>query len=306
MTTASKVALAVTVALLVVDPTFAQKARPKPKTKPTPAMIFAVLNDGKLIEPVAAIESGKIIRADTGPNDDKASTNFVNRYYSAKTSYSLIFGGKAAGSSTVIKSNAGTECGGNSAEITTKSGATQLKGLVMALATNAKIAKPGSGVRRRPTAEERTEIEALVRAELKNQGTSDAALKNLRYHNLTALDVDNDGIAEFVGSYWVAPTKDERRTLFFIAEKGSDGKYSLTHHDYESIKPDNVMSENINDLDTGILHELLLDVFDYDNDGTSEIFTISKAFEGNNYYAYKKQDGKWTQVLENYVYRCAY
>jgi hypothetical protein len=284
---------------------FAQKPRPKPKAVTSP-MIFAILNDGKLIEPVAAVENGKLVPADTGPSDDKASKTFVDMYYSPKKVYSIIFGGKANGTATIVKSNIGTECGGNSADVLSKPATGSLKGLVMALATNAKLEKPGSGLRRRPTPEERTEIESLVRAEFAKEGTSAAAMKMLRYHNLTALDLNNDGVAEFVGSYWVAPTKDERRILFFIAEKGADDKYAVVHQDYKSIKPDHVMSGDVKDLDTGIGHELLLDVFDYDGDGTSEIFTIAKAFEGNNYFVYRKTDGKWARALENYVYRCAY
>ena len=66
------------------------------------------------------------------------------------------------------------------------------------------------------------------------------------------------------------------------------------------------MSGDIKDLDTGILHELLLDVFDIEGDGVSEIFTIGQAFEGNNYYAYRKEGTTWKRIFETYVYRCAY
>jgi hypothetical protein len=76
--------------------------------------------------------------------------------------------------------------------------------------------------------------------------------------------------------------------------------------DHSVVGPDDVMSGDVKDLDTGVGHELLLDVLDFDNDGVREIFTIGQAFEGNNYYVYKRVDGKWSKVYETYDYRCAY
>ena len=66
------------------------------------------------------------------------------------------------------------------------------------------------------------------------------------------------------------------------------------------------MNEDIKTLDSGMLHELLIDMFDFDGDGTGEIFTMIQSFEGSNFNAYKKVDGKWTQVLETYNYHCAF
>lgn len=276
--------------------TLAQKTRPRPAPLQGP-IIFAVLNDGKLVEPIAFVKAGKLVAREE---------QLLSMYYKPKRSYTLIFGGKADGSSIISKSNVGSECGGSSADVISRPATAALKGLVMALATNAKITKPGSGLRRRPTAEERTEIEALVRSEFTRQKTSASQLKNLRYHNLTGLDLDSDGTVEFVGSYWLAPSDSERRTLFFIAERKPDGKYAFSHRDYSEVKPEDVMSGDVKDLDTGVGHELLLDIFDYDNDGVSEIFTLVQAFEGNNYHVYERENGKWVKALETYVYRCAY
>ncbi|MGH7784557.1 MAG: hypothetical protein ACREO5_12035, partial [Candidatus Binatia bacterium] len=97
-----------------------------------------------------------------------------------------------------------------------------------------------------------------------------------------------------------------RGLLFFIAEKGSNGKYAFNYSDYQSVTPDKVMSGNMKDLDDGIYQTLLLDTFDYDGDGTAEIFTIGKAFEGNNYSVFKRTGGKWTKALDAYDYRCGY
>ncbi len=131
------------------------------------------------------------------------------------------------------------------------------------------------------------------------------SLKKLRYYNLTALDVD-DGEAEMVGSFWVESSAKERNLLFFIAEKDSGGDYKLDYSEYEKVTPDDLMSGDLKDLDVGIGSELLLDALEYNGDTTAEIFTINKAFEGNNFYVYSRQDGKWARMFEGYNYHCAY
>jgi hypothetical protein len=178
--------------------------------------------------------------------------------------------------------------------------------MVMGLATNAAVSKSASGVRRLPTAAERAEIESLVRAEFTKQGVSPNAVKNLKYHNLTALDIDNDGKAELVGTFWAENSANERNLLFFIADKGTTGKYNFGHSEYGKVTPNDVMSGELKDLDEGVGHELLLDIFEYNGDTTAEIFTVSRAFEGNNFTVYSRKDGKWAKVFEGYNYHCAY
>ncbi|MGB7068641.1 MAG: hypothetical protein WBD22_04045 [Pyrinomonadaceae bacterium] len=290
-------------ALLFSSASVAQKNRSKPKPKSAPmAIIFAVLRDGKLIEPIGYVDKKKLAAL----GDTHATKAFGNLYYKAKSAYPIIFGGAADGKVEVVTSNIGKECTGNSADIIAKPVNAMLKGLVMALATNISPKKNSAAYRRRPTPQERTAIEALVGAEFIKAGLAPAVLKELRYHNLTALDVDNDGTAEFVGSYWVAPKVDERALLFFIAEHDTEGKIVFAHSDYSLIKPDDVMSGEVKDLDGGVGHELLLDVLDYDGDGVKEIFTLGQAFEGNNYYSYRRDSGKWTRSYESYNYRCAF
>jgi hypothetical protein len=290
-------------AFLFTTCAFAQKPTPKPKSSSKP-VIFAVLEDGKRIEPIASVDGGKLVELNFG--ESVADKGFANAYYKPKSAYPLIFGGAADGSVVIVRANSGAECGGSSAETIPKPVKAKLSGLVMALATNAKFNTGTAAFRRKPTLEERREIEKLVIAEFTKHGASVAAVKNLRYHNLTALDVEDDDLPEFVGSYWIAPTPSERRLLFFIAEQDANGKILFTTAEHSVVGPDDVMSGDIKDLDTGLGHELLLDVFDFDNDGVREIFTIGEANEGNNYYVYKRTAGKWSKVYETYDYRCAY
>ncbi len=299
-----KTTVSVLFVMVLVSLIAAQRKRSPAKPKPK-SVIFAVLNDGQTLEPIAAIDKGELVASVGGDSEPKPLTSFVNTYYKPQTTYNLIFGGAMNGKVTVKSSNPNSDCGKNLATVTTQSAKAKLKGMVMGLATNEITLKPVKGVRRLPTAAERTEIESLVRAEFAKQKVSANALKKLRYYNLTALDLDDDGEAEMVGSFWVESSAKERNILFFIAEKNS-GKYKFGFSEYKKITPDEIMSGDLKDLDTGIGSELLLDALEYNGDTTAEVFTINKAFEGNNFHVYSRQDRKWTRVFESYNYHCAY
>jgi hypothetical protein len=278
----------------------------KPQTKAKP-IIFAVINDGQRIEPLALIDKGALTATTGGDGDEKVLANFVKTYYQPKTIYRLIFGGADAGTITVKESDAKAECSKNMAQVAAQSGRAKLKGFVMALATNAPVSKTASGVRRLPTSAERAEIESLVRAEFAKQNISASDTKNLKYHNLTALDVDNDKRAEMVGTFWVETSMTERALLFFIADKNADGKYAFGYSEFKAVKQADVMSDDIKNVDEGILHERLLDALEYDGDGSAEIFTYVQSFEGSSFKAYSRQkNGKWEKAFEGSNYHCAY
>jgi len=272
-------------------------------TAAAPPVIFGVLNGGKSLEPIAKVENGKLAEIDVTGDQQKS---FARQYYKPATSYRLIFGGANAGTVSVKKANYPGECAANSAESAATSKTVVLSEQVMALAAGGSFKLATSGVRRRPTAAERSEIEKLVREEFTKQKVAASALKTLRYQNLPALDVDGDGSPEFVGSYWVAPSNSERDLLFFIARKSKTGDHSFGYSSFSKVTPKDVMSGELSDMDNGVGHELLIDVLDYDGDGNAEIFTIGKAFEGDNFYVYKFGDGVWKRVFETYNYRCAY
>jgi hypothetical protein len=285
--------------LLMLTPTLAQKTTSKTPNK----VIFAVLDDGKTLEPLAKIEKGKLLPTITGGDEGAILKAFSKTYYKPKTIYNLIFGGNVAGTVSVIKNDPNSDCARNMAEASFKSTKAKLKGLVMALATNLNPAKSGSGLRRLPTATERAEIESLVTAEFAKNKIS---AKKLEYFNLTALDVDNDNTPEMIGSFWVVTSPTERARLFFIAEKGKNGKYLITYRNFENIKQEDVMSKEIKDVDEGVYHELLLDVLDYNGDGVTEVFTYTQSFEGAGFNAYQRKGGTWERILETSNYHCAY
>jgi hypothetical protein len=289
--------------MLLASIGFAQKGDTKKAA--TQKAIFAVLNDGKTLEPIAFIENGKLKEIHDAGTPEKPF-DFVKAYYKPKNKLNLIFAGINAGTATVVKDFKDSDCAGNQAEISVASAKVKPKGNLMALATDAIPKKNAKLVRKMPTAAERKDINELV---MKEMITNKVPIKNtgeLRYHNLTKLDVDGDGLDEFVGTFWYNSGAKKRSLLFFIAGRDKNGIITMGFTRFQDVEEENVMSGDVKDLDNGIYHELLLDMFDYDSDGQSEIFTISSGFEGSNFNAYKRVGGKWTQVLETSNYHCGY
>lgn len=290
--------------LCVTMPTgiVSQKRPAPPKT-----VVFAVLNDGKVVEPIGYIGAkGAMTAAIDGASEAKILTAFHRTYFTKGKVYPLIFGGKSSGTVTVVSSNPSGECVNYLANVSTKSARTTLKGNIMGLATNARVVKPGSGIRRLPTAAERAEIEALVREAFAKDSVPASATKTLKYQNLTALDVNADGKTEMVGSFWADLSEKDRQLLFFIAEISSDGKYRFGFQESNKVAQDDTMSGDIKDVDSGVYHERLLDIFDVDGDGDSEIFTYTMSFEGAGFNVYKRKGDAWVNHFEGSNYHCGY
>ena len=292
----------ITIALISCAVTGVEAQKSAARASQPRTIVFAVLKDGALLEPIAYISSKKLSSPVNGSDAQNIIAAFNRTYYKPGAAYKLVFGGVNAGTVTVKSSDAKAECSKNMAVAVTKAAKTPLKGLVMGLATNAQV-KTGDGLRRRPTAAEKDEIETLVRAEYTKEKLTP---KELRYHNLTVLDVNGNEDIEFVGSYWIEIDKLTRGLLFFIGEKPKNGKARLGYREYRSIDQANVMSGDITAVDEGVYHELLLESLDYDGDGTNEIFTYVQSFEGAGFHAYKRSAGKWARSYEFSNYHCGY
>ena len=286
--------------------TFAEAQKFKAKVKPSAApkpVIFAVISDGKTLEPIAFLDKGELLPTESSGEDAKVTAVFTKTYYKPKATYDLVFGGVASGKITVVSSDPTTECAANMANVTTSAPKIKLKGLVMGLATNVKPVKTGPAHRRLPTPAERAEIDSLVRAEFTKQKLDGP----VDYHNLTAIDVDQDGKAELVGSFYIKNKPAARGLLFFIADKGADGKYSFGFSDFNSFGEADIMSgSDISVVDMGVYNELLLDSMEFDGDNVNEIFTYVKSLEGATFHVYSRADGKWTRTFESFNYHCAF
>ena len=67
-----------------------------------------------------------------------------------------------------------------------------------------------------------------------------------------------------------------------------------------------IVGEDIKDVDTGVYHERLLDIFDVDGDGDSEVFSYVMSFEGAGFNVYKRKGDVWVRHFEGSNYHCGY
>ena len=72
--------------------------------------------------------------------------------------------------------------------------------------------------------------------EMKSKNVPIKNTGELRYHNLTKIDVDGDGNPEFVGTYWYNTGAKKRSLLFFIAEKDAKGRITIPFKNLMKLK----------------------------------------------------------------------
>ena len=269
----------------------------KPANAP---VIFAVLEDGKMIEPIVKVEGDTLKEVYT---TDLEMHNFRESYYAPKTSYTLVYNGRSAGKVNVVKNDPEWECTSNMAEVTTSSPTVRLKGHTMALATNMTFKEMLSPARRAPTAAEKAAVEKLVMAEFRKQNI---VVKNLKMVSGAVMDPDKNKSTEIIGTWIVSPSPRERALIFLIAGR-SGAKWQPLLSNVQTVKEEEVMSGEISAVDEGIYNELLVDMLDTNNDGVAEIITTTLSFEGVAYEVYRQQaDGRWQRMLDYSYYHCAY
>jgi hypothetical protein len=126
--------------------------------------------------------------------------------------------------------------------------------------------------------------------------------------NLTALDLNEDGKAELVGSFVARKLKGAaaRYALFLFAEPEGNS-YRTTVLQYDRITDADIMSgADLTAIENGVYLERLVDAVDLDGDGAREVVTVKDGFEGDGYFIYRKQGGKWNKVYEFSNYRCGF
>lgn len=308
----SLVAVLVVTALLVAALFVgnAVDAKPRQEGNPNRTVIFAVsspIPSNASMVPFVIIENGQFKQPVAGDSDEAEMASFASAYYSKGRKYRVLFGGGEAGSLTVKEANKDKECSRSSADVTLRSPA-KLNRNVMSLATNSDSLGKAKGTRRPPTPAERAALMPLVKTLYKQKGVPAALLPSLMTINLTALDLDNDGKSELIGSFVVKKQKGgaARYALFLFAEpKGTS--YQTTAMQYEQYTDHDLMSgATIDAIENGVYLERLIDALDLDGDGASEVITERDGFEGDSYFIYKKQGGKWDKIYEFSNYRCAF
>ena len=276
---------------------------PRIPESPDP-VIFALLNEGKTIEPIARVVDGQLkewIAIDGADN----SARFRSVYYQKGKTYTVTSGGKSAGKIAVVSNNPEAECTADLAEVAYTSGKWSFGPFGQSLATSLEPANSTSGLRRASNATEKSSLDKLALSALQKQGFRVSKLKKSTY---TIVNADNDNMVEAVGTCVAAPEARKRILLFFIATTDRTGKFSLSFSEARIFTDENTMSGDVTMLDDGVYQEKLLDLLDTDGNGVAEIFSMHDAFEGAGFNAYARNvtTGKWERVFEVGNYHCAY
>lgn len=222
----------------------------------------------------------------TGAGVVASAKRFIAEHFRAGKQFRLLFGGGEDGSVRVVK-YIEPGCVGMYAEVSAETSA-RLGGEVQALATNSRTIGDGPASRRAPTEAERAAALDLARAAFARNGATPALVKKMEVFNLTAADLDADGRFELVGSFRIENNTDQTadaRTLFMIYEPTATGlRPALTWHHRGG--------------EAEYADRRFVDHADLDGDGVSEVIAEGHYYESNDYFIYKKQQGRWRPVYQ--------
>jgi hypothetical protein len=291
--------------------TRAQQQRRAPSTA-MDSVIFAVTRRADAVfgfEPIAIYRRGNFVGSITGESTPAELTRFANSYYRAGQRYRLIWGGAEAGTVVAKQSDRESDCAKAAATADVET-SVQLGGNRMALATNSSVVGLAKSSRRAPTDDERARLKTQVERLFREKAVPASALDKLQTINLTATDLNNDGVAELIGTYMIRRGEKEIfiDQLFVLAEPAAAGAMKIGFVSHRHMKGTDFSDiESLESVGQSAFQtEILLDQLDVDGDGTGEVFTVSYSFEGTNYAIYKKGAKGWARIKEFYNYRCAY
>lgn len=258
------------------------KSAPTQKTlqKQTVAgtVIFAVnkIAEGVTLDPIVIFNKGQYV--DPLPDNEAFVKEVAAKYLRAEQNHRVIFGGAEAGTVTVKdRHEFGLTTGG------TLHSSIKLSEEVMALATTSSTLGAKQNTRRAPTPDERAAMLKLMSAAYTQRRVAAAAIAKVQINNITALDLDADGKAELIGSFYIRDQTQNTQSLFLIAEiengqyrsdltwykRGDEGTYEIRR---------------------------LIDILDLDGDGIAEVFAINSYYETTDFTIYKKVKGVWRSV----------
>jgi hypothetical protein len=252
------------------------------------------------VEPIAVVNKGEFEKLPDfcGPKNEEAQ-RFQSQYFKSGRTYQLLFGGANAG--TIKISPAIANFFGGIAEL---NGSLVLKDAEMALATNSPNLTKQSGYRRAPTDEERAAAESLARSLFRSTGSSADAVSRMKLETLTVAQLVQGGSPGLIGTAEVAgeSISKSNRFLFFV---GAKERSASTYSPYFSW-----YGHPASDADAETLQ--LVDVVDFNGDGTSELILVEGYAEAHRFQIYKPGAGSspgavggaWQKIYESGLLGC--
>ncbi len=274
--------LTLATALLLTSSVTSHSVRTAAPSSPT--VVFAVTGaeDERTMDAIVMVDKGRL----RPPFDDikeGSSKAFGEKFFAKGTTYRLMFGGGEAGS---VKVNSwGEGCSNIHAQVAVTTSA-KIGGEAMALATNSESLGKRAPSRRAVSASERAAVLTLMNSIYRQKRTPAALMRSIKVTDVTATDLDGDGIYEMVGSFGLAAKNKFERDLFLIAKP--KGKAMVAEFvNYQAYQPP----------PEGFLSSIdFVDQLDLDGDGIGEVFVQQGGFDGYAYLIFKQVRGRWRQV----------
>jgi hypothetical protein len=250
---------------------------------------------GKLrLDPLAIISAGNLSNVLENCSDDGPTyKRFLAEYLNAGHTYSVLFGGGAAGIAVVGETDK------NSLALSVDyKGFARLHGPVMGLASNSAISPTRLSSRQAPTADERQSASKLAENLFAKAGVPPYLLAKMKVRNLTHTLLLPSKLPSLIGSFFIEARGGSRPThnLFFIATfNGSDYVPELV---WSRISKNEVESESVTFVDQG----------DLIGDGEEEVIVLERGWEGYGYRIYRRNKSNashWESIFEASVFGCA-
>jgi len=236
------------------------------------------------MDAIVLVENGKL-RRPYAEQSEAAQNNFGAIYFKAGRTLRVTFGGGEIGTAKVTGFQSG--CNNIHARATLFDNG-RLPAALSALATDSDSLGRNASSRRAPTGDERAAIMKMVRQIYLGRRTPQTLLNSITTTNLTATDLNRDGVNELIGSFVLQTKAKDRRDLLLIAEpqKGT-ATFKAGLVDFQSYKLPAEEFDSARDF---------IDQLDLDGDNVAEVFVQQHGFDGYAYAIYKKVTGRWREI----------
>ena len=267
----------------------------QPQRGPSESVWFVLEEEprGKLsIDPVAKLVGGKLMGVPDGCDAENPDyKKFEALYLRPGQTYSVLFGGAPAGIAGLRHPD--PDFGNNLVEY---DGIANIRGQMMALATNAPHPASETSSRQGPSADERKFAVQLANQQFSQRGLSAALLSKIKTENLTHTILAPRKTPALIGSATLAVGDESGLVhgMFFIAESKDN-----------TIIPEFVWV-NLSQAEAASEVLKLVDQADLFGDGEEEIVAVLGYYENYRYRIYRRtKDGDhWRQIFETEVLGC--
>lgn len=265
---------------------FAQSASsPEPGSEAVPIFEVSADDSGKVltIDPIAVLKGKTLTPVPDACVESEDSLQFEKKYLHVRTRYSLVFGGRSAGTVTVNGLN------GAEWQVNVDSGV-KLNGLTMAIAVGGFQLPTGISKRREPTAAEVEIAKNFAAGVFQKHGVPASSIANLSISQMWAVDL-HGGPQLFVAAEIARKDGDGiDYSLSFLADRTGGVRFIFWFQHAAG--------------ETEAQAVYLVDQLDINGDGADELFLRRVFYENYRYEVYRQKGTGWEQEFATQILGC--